>query len=148
VSRVRWVVLSHLHTDHVGGIGGFPGAEVLVSGTEWRRATGAGGRLRGYLPQHWPEHVQPRLVESTGPAPGPFAGSYDVAGDGTMMIVPTPGHTPGHLSLLVDTGRRRYLLGGDLVHDPADLATIAPDIAAWCAEHDVTVLAAHDPRAA
>ncbi len=147
VSRVRWVVLSHLHTDHVGGIDSFLRAEVLVSGTEWRRATGVGGRLRGYLPQHWPESIQPRLVEPTGPAVGPFAGSHDVAGDRSMLIVPTPGHTPGHVSLLVDTGSQRYLLAGDLSHDPADLAAVAPDLAAWCVEHQVTVLTSHDPRA-
>src|SRR5689334_2519110 len=39
----RWVVLSHLHTDHVGGVAAFPEAEVLVSRTEWERARGFAG---------------------------------------------------------------------------------------------------------
>src|SRR5262249_49808464 len=58
---VRWVVLSHLHTDHVGGLDRFPGAEVLVSREEWGHATGLEGRIRGYTPQHWPRGVEPRL---------------------------------------------------------------------------------------
>ncbi len=72
---VRWVVLSHLHTDHVGGLPAFTHAEVLVSRIEWERAAGMPGRLRGYLPQHWPAGLTPRLVDFSGPAAGPFAAS-------------------------------------------------------------------------
>ena len=42
------------------------------------------------------------LVEVDGPAIGPFAGSFDIAGDGSLLLVPTPAHTPGHLSMLAD----------------------------------------------
>ena len=82
-------------------------------------------------------------MEPAGPAVGPFAASYDVAGDGVLLIVATPGHTAGHLSLLV-RGPRLTLLAGDLVHEPAELAAVAPAVAAWCREHDVDVLTAHD----
>lgn len=145
---VRWVVLSHLHTDHVGGLGGVRHAEVVVSRVEWERASGVRGRLRGYVPQHWPAGLRPRLVEFGGPRVGPFAGSYDVAGDGSMLAVPTPGHTPGHVALLVrDPAGRRWLCAGDLVHDPSELARVAPDVDAFCRAQDICVLAAHDPLA-
>ena len=49
-ARVRWVVLSHLHTDHAGGLAPFVRATLVVSEVEWRRAQGRRGRLRGYLP--------------------------------------------------------------------------------------------------
>jgi glyoxylase-like metal-dependent hydrolase (beta-lactamase superfamily II) len=140
---VRWLVLSHLHTDHVGGVGAFPQAEVLVSRIEWARASGISGRLRGYVPQHWPL-ADPVLVDPTGPAIGPFAGSFDVAGDGELLLVPTPGHTPGHLSMLVRdravTGGGA-LLGGDIAHAPAELP--AP-VARFCAEERLVVLLTHD----
>jgi glyoxylase-like metal-dependent hydrolase (beta-lactamase superfamily II) len=146
-AAVRWVVLSHLHTDHVGGLAGFPRADVLVSAVEWSRASGVAGRLRGYVPRQWPAGRAPVQVRAGGPAVGPFAWSHDVAGDGSLLVVPTAGHTPGHVSLLVAGGTRSVLLAGDLVHDPAELAAVAPAIAEWCAEQDVLVLAAHDPRA-
>ena len=97
---VRWVVLSHLHTDHVGGLPDFAGAEILVSRVEWERAQGLGGRLRGYVPQHWPRAATPRLLGPEGPAIGPFPWSFDLAGDGSLAVVPMPGHTPGHLGLV------------------------------------------------
>jgi glyoxylase-like metal-dependent hydrolase (beta-lactamase superfamily II) len=123
---VRWVVISHLHTDHVGGLSAFAHADVLVSRVEWERAAGMPGRLRGYLPQHWPAGLTPRLVDFSGPAAGPFAASHDVAGDGRLLVVPLPGHTPGHAGLLVDG---ETLLAGD---------------ASWPGD-ELHVLGAHDP---
>lgn len=144
--RVRWLVLSHLHTDHAGGVGAFTGAEVVVSRLEWERACGVAGRVRGYLPQHWPRDVEPRLVDLIGPPVGPFGASLDLAGDGRLVLVPTPGHTAGHIALLV-RGERTWLCAGDLVHRPEELPAVAPEVDAWCREQAVTVLTAHDPRA-
>ena len=51
---VRWVVLTHLHTDHAGGLHHFPRAEILVSRKEYAAARGLRGMLQGYLPSHDP----------------------------------------------------------------------------------------------
>ena len=51
---------------------------------EWERATGIGGRVRGYLPQYWPRGLEPTLVDFDGGAVGPFRSSFDVAGDGRL----------------------------------------------------------------
>jgi glyoxylase-like metal-dependent hydrolase (beta-lactamase superfamily II) len=146
--EVRWVILSHLHTDHAGGVGGFPRAEILVARTEWERARGLRGRVRGYLPQHWPHGFSPRLVDFAGGPLGPFVSSLDLAGDGRLMLVPTPGHTPGHVSLVVRAGESSYLLAGDLCESPAELPRAAPEIARFCEESGVVVLTSHDLRAA
>lgn len=136
---LRWVVLSHLHTDHAGGVAGVArDAELIVSRTEWERARGAGGRLRGYLPQYWPAKLQPRLVD----------GSLDLAGDGSLVVFPTPGHTPGHISLLVEAGAQTYLLGGDAAPSAAALAEADPELSDLCRRLGAIFLATHDPHAA
>lgn len=145
---VRWVVLSHLHTDHVGGLTAFTDAEVIVSLVEWQRARGLAGEIRGYLPHYWPGHVEPRLVKFTGPAVGPFPASEDVASDGRLLVVPTPGHTPGHLGLLAREGRFQVFLGGDMAPSATELERRARDVADFCRREGVTYLATHDPDAA
>lgn len=144
---VRWLVLSHLHTDHVGSVAAFGTSDVIVSRAEWEHARGWRGRARGYVPHHWPNAVTPRLVGPDGPPLGPFRGRLDLAGDGRLVVVPLPGHTAGHLGLLVDTGTARLLLAGDAAHSAAELATAQPDVARWCASEGVVVLTAHDPAA-
>jgi glyoxylase-like metal-dependent hydrolase (beta-lactamase superfamily II) len=146
-AEVRWVVLSHLHTDHVGGLAPFARSEVLVTREEWERATGLGGRLRGYLPQHWPAGLEPRLLGFDGPPVGPFSASADLAGDGRLLVVPTPGHTPGHASLLIRSGEGSYLCAGDLVKTSGELDLLWPELAGFCRREGVIVLTAHDWRA-
>jgi N-acyl homoserine lactone hydrolase len=110
---VRWVVLTHLHTDHAGGLRHFRGAEIVLSAEEWSVARGVGGRLRGYLPHLWPRWLTPRTVTFGGsPLPGFPARSLTEAGD--VLLVPTPGHTHGHLSVVVRRdGQPDLLLAGD-----------------------------------
>ena len=141
---VRWIVLSHLHTDHVGTVGAFPRAEVIVSRVEWSRAIGLAGRVRGYLPQHWPSSLHPRLIDLSGDPWGPFPASLDLAGDGRLVVVPAPGHTPGHLALIVDVGTSRYLLAGDAGHRASDVRAGTGPLADFSRRPDVVVLTAHD----
>jgi glyoxylase-like metal-dependent hydrolase (beta-lactamase superfamily II) len=138
---VRWVVLSHLHTDHVGSLGAFARADVIVSRAEWKRAGGLAGRLRGYLPNRWPL-AEPMLVDLAGPAVGPFPGSFDVAGDGRLLVVPTPGHTPGHVALVVRDEGGGFFLGGDSAHSAADLPAAVRE---FCERERLVVLLAHAP---
>ena len=144
---IEHVVLSHLHTDHVGGVASFPRAELVVSEAEWRRARGLGGRLRGYVLRDWPADARLRAITFYGPAFGPFARSFDLLGDGTLLVVPTPGHTPGHLSLVVSGSTQTWLLAGDVVHSARELTDRYPAIARWCAAESVEVLTAHDHAA-
>jgi glyoxylase-like metal-dependent hydrolase (beta-lactamase superfamily II) len=122
---VRKVVVSHLHFDHVGCIAEVPQAELLVSRDEWDQLSGSHPE-RDFI---FKEHIQRpeakwRLVDfepTDDPLFAPFGGCYDVMNDGSMILLPTPGHTPGSLSMLARIeGKAPVLLVGDLTYQ-ADL---------------------------
>jgi N-acyl homoserine lactone hydrolase len=99
-SDIKAIAISHTHPDHIGNIELFPTAMLYVQKAEyeWPGVNGA--------PRFKPEHPATRLE-----------GDRDVFGDGSVIILSTPGHTPGHQSLLVNlphTGA--ILLSGDAVH--------------------------------
>jgi N-acyl homoserine lactone hydrolase len=157
---VRWVLLTHLHTDHAGGLAHFPKAEHLVARGEYANAAGAMGLVRGYLPNRWPRWFDPTLIEMLPEAVDPFPGSYPVTQAGDVRFVPTPGHTAGHLSVLVTTPKVNYFLAGDASYTQALMLAeqvdgVAPDrlaakqtlkrVHAFCRAAPTVYLPSHDP---
>jgi len=121
IGDVGTAILSHLHQDHIGGLPELSRADLLVSAVEWRELSRFAPQPRGFLREHimipglrW---RQVGFEPTTDPALAPFDESFDVMGDGSMVLLPTPGHTAGSVSLLV---RRRsmppLLLVGDLTY--------------------------------
>ena len=125
-ASISKAVISHLHFDHVGGIREIPQAELYVSDTEWRHMLGAHPEREGILRQQIeiPGAKWNRVVfQSTeGAELAPFTEAFDLMGDGSMMLLPTPGHTPGSLSMLVQrSSAEPILLVGDLAYDAGAL---------------------------
>jgi N-acyl homoserine lactone hydrolase len=99
-SDIKFLAISHTHPDHIGNVEMFPETTLLVQKAEyeWPNPLGV-GRLK-------PEHPVKKLE-----------GDYDVFGDGSVTIISTPGHTPGHQSLLVKLPKTgAIVLSGDAVH--------------------------------
>jgi len=96
------VVLSHCHFDHCGGLAQLPNARVVVQADEWNAASGS-GQLAGYDSQ---------LID-LGHDVTTVTGEHDLFGDGSVVCVPTPGHTCGHQSLWLATPGTPTLLTGD-----------------------------------
>jgi len=98
---ITYVAISHTHGDHVGNIGLFPTSTVLIQGAEYDWAMTQPVK---------PAFAATQKIEK-------LAGDHDVFGDGSVMILSTPGHTPGHESLLVLLPKTGALvLSGDAVH--------------------------------
>ncbi len=101
--EVRWVIMNHLHTDHAGGLYHFPKSEILVSRTEYELAASFSGRMRGYLSNHWPDWFDPHLIDFRSEPFRNFQESLSVTEAGDVRLVPTPGHSGGHLSVIFRT---------------------------------------------
>lgn len=105
---IKYVGLSHLHADHSGNARLFPHATFLVSPAElaWARQTPTPDGVLA-------DRVAAVMAAKVEPAPG----DLDVFGDGTVQMISTPGHTPGHHALLVRLPRTGVvLLSGDVAH--------------------------------
>jgi N-acyl homoserine lactone hydrolase len=118
---VSTAIVSHLHQDHIGGLAELKDTRLLVSAAEWAELSKPGAELRGFLRAHiqlpglkW-QQISPE--PASDPTIAPFTESLDVMGDGSLVLLPTPGHTPGSVSLLVRRGSMRpLLLVGDLTY--------------------------------
>jgi glyoxylase-like metal-dependent hydrolase (beta-lactamase superfamily II) len=108
--QIKYVGISHYHGDHIGQVGSFPKATLLIGKGDWDVLT------------------SPKPPENANPAPfanwikgeskvEPVPLDKDVFGDGSVIMLYTPGHTPGHHSLLVKLPQMgNVLLSGDLMH--------------------------------
>lgn len=119
---VSKVIVSHLHFDHIGGIAHVPQAELLVSKDEWRRLDAPNPERDWMLREHIElpgANWRPvEFVPTSDPQLAPFGVCYDCMGDGSMILLPTPGHTAGSMSLLVrSSGLPPLLFVGDLTYE-------------------------------
>lgn len=104
--QVNFVGISHYHDDHIGQAADFPGATLLIGAPDWEAIQGRPETAARFRP--WIEG---------GAAVQPVARDHDVFGDGSVVMLNMPGHTPGHHALLVRLrGRSPLLLTGDLYH--------------------------------
>jgi N-acyl homoserine lactone hydrolase len=102
------VLMTHLHYDHASGATQFPGATFLVERREWEAAQ-RGGFLQGYHGPHRDPALDWHAIDVEPEA--------DLFGDGSVRLLHTPGHTPGHLSLLLRlAGGASLLLAADAAY--------------------------------
>lgn len=111
--NIKTVLMTHMHGDHAGGIPDFPNSEFLLSETEKQAINAPNAVFNGYLKMHYPNWFKPIGTTFTDGAFENFDRSHKVTQDGKIRLVPTPGHTLGHLSVVVDMDDHYVLIGGD-----------------------------------
>ena len=153
--QMKYIGISHYHGDHIGQVSSFPHSTLLIGKGDWDIiASGKPYPMMDAKPfAHWVSgggKVQPVLLD------------HDVFGDGTVLILGTPGHTPGHTVLLVKLAQTgNVLLSGDLAHfrenyETSGVPTFNVNRAETLASIDrvkqisanlkATVIIQHDPR--
>jgi len=149
--QISFIGISHGHPDHIGQSPDFPTATLLIGAADW-----------DYIKAHtgfFGATFAPWL--SGGSTVVPLATDRDVFGDGSVVMLKTPGHTAGHYSLLLkNVGRRPLLLSGDLYamresfdHDvvPAENVDRADTLASFdrfkrlVKRYHATVVVQHEP---
>jgi glyoxylase-like metal-dependent hydrolase (beta-lactamase superfamily II) len=162
VADVDQVVLTHLHSDHMDGAVHVE-CPVLVHDEEWSWAHSAQSRLfQRILHQPIPAGVDFRPVALDDGPFGAFAASRRLSDDGRIVAIATPGHTPGHVSVVcVDDEGRHVLLAGDATDTVEQLHARRPDavapkpkvqvetlerILAHARDHRAIYLPTHDPE--
>lgn len=155
---IDWVILSHLHLDHAGGVGAFPRAKYLVQRRELEWAYVPDFYQRGaYIRADFDKPVQWFFLD------GAVDDGFDVFGDGRLKIMFTPGHTPGHQSLLVRLPKAGpFLLTGDccyteeilnedvlpgLVWSPPDTVRSIQRLRHVRDQQGIRIITGHDPDA-
>ena len=106
---VKFVILSHSHLDHSGGLTYFPKAKFIVGANELRYAYWPDPDRRGIF-------ILNDFLPTRGYDWMEFGHDFDLFGDGAVQFLYTPGHTPGECSVLVNLPNRTFLMTGDTVH--------------------------------
>jgi N-acyl homoserine lactone hydrolase len=159
---VSEVVLTHVHGDHIDGLVHFH-KRVLSNEVELRyTASPFPGVMRRVLRQPLPAGFAPEGFALDGGPFGAFERSHRLSDDGRIVAVETPGHTPGHVSVIcIDDADRHVMLAGDATDTLEQLHSLRADAVApsakvhiatletildHCAKYPTIYLPSHDPE--
>lgn len=120
-AKLRWAILSHAHLDHAGGLMDLPNLPVVLTREELQFAADPSVQAKGYVIAAHTKNFPPLTAPTLRFEPRPyetFDESADLYRDGTVVVVPLRGHTPGSVGIFVNLSpARRLFYVGDAVDD-------------------------------
>jgi N-acyl homoserine lactone hydrolase len=161
VKDVAKVVLTHIHSDHANGIAPFLKTPIWVSQREYEAYHSLPSRLLNKITLETPAGFDPQPFTFQPQPFGPFEASFPLTKAGDVIAVPTPGHTPGHLSVIVIDNGISYFIGGDVTYDekaliaqdfqgpseaPNDQPKTLAKVLQYTQENPTVYLPSHDPN--
>ncbi|HMT05524.1 MAG: N-acyl homoserine lactonase family protein [Solirubrobacterales bacterium] len=124
---IRMVIFTHLHYDHASAISEFPEATLIVNENEWKyAATVRNPDFKGYRRQQYDYAFDFRTISFDSDRVNSYASfgrTLDLFGDGSIRLASTPGHSPGHQSLICRLGERDLVISGDAIYEEKQLET-------------------------
>lgn len=158
---VSKVVLTHIHSDHANGVAPFLNTPIWVSQREYEAFHSPFNRVINKMTLETPAEFNPQPFKFLPERVGPFSESFPLTKDGSLIAVPTPGHTPGHISVIVLENGISTFIAGDITYDEHALITQdfqgpseAPDeqpktlakVWQYTQEYPTIYLPSHDPE--
>jgi glyoxylase-like metal-dependent hydrolase (beta-lactamase superfamily II) len=114
------VVMTHLHLDHTSAISEFPQSTFVVSEAEWKAAAhGSSPLMNGYRRAHFDYAFDYRTIDFNRDnidSYASFGRTFDLFGDGSIHLAFTPGHSPGHMSIVCRLAEHDFVIGGDATY--------------------------------
>lgn len=154
--EIDYLILSHLHLDHAGGVGAFPNATYVVHQKEFDWAFNPKCTQKSaYIMKDIDKKIEWLKLNNE------FSIPYDLLGDGAVKIYLTAGHTPGHMSVQVNLKNSSVFLTADSCYTEENLNDNVPPGLVWNEEESIktlafikkmqaennTIVVGHDPEA-